>query len=333
MRLRLAAGALVLSSCGSMDWMGDPSGPDSRDIATLTWVSSLAIVAIVLIVWVILAYLIARRTRGSLAEHMPHTTKTGMGWIYIWGLAVPGVLLLAGLIASVVLMYSASVHQHAHAEPEITVTGHQWWWQVRYHGKTSDETFDTANEIHIPAGRPVLIGLRSSDVIHSFWVPKLHGKVDLVPARSNTIMLEADVPGRYEGQCAEFCGAEHAMMRLVVVAQSETEYAAWKIAQHGPSIYPTQEPEIHGLEVFEQRSCGLCHTIRGTHALGTVGPDLTHLGSRTMIGANSYPNNRAYLQGWIVRPHSLKPQVLMPNLFQMTGDDINALALYLGSLK
>ena len=333
MRLRLAASALMLSSCGGMDWMGDPSGPEARDIATLTWVSSLAILAIVLIVWVILAYLVARRTRGSLAEHMPHTTKTGMGWIHVWGLAVPGVLLTAGLVASVVVMYGASVHPHAHAQPELVVTGHQWWWQVRYTGKTPDETFDTANEIHIPAGRPVLIGLRSTDVIHSFWVPKLHGKVDLVPARANTIVLEADVPGRYDGQCAEFCGAEHALMRLVVIAQPEAAYQAWKIAQHGPSMLPTKEPEISGLEVFEKRSCGLCHTIRGTHALGTVGPDLTHVGSRLMIGANAYPNSRAYLQAWIVRPHSLKPQVLMPDLFQMTGADINALAEYLRSLK
>jgi cytochrome c oxidase subunit 2 len=179
----------------------------------------------------------------------------------------------------------------------------------------------------------VLIGLRSADVIHSFWVPKLHGKVDLVPAHENTIMIEADVPGRYEGQCAEFCGAEHAMMRLVVIAEPETQFQAWRFREHAPSIIPLREPEVHGLEVFEQRSCALCHTIRGTAAHGTVGPDLTHLGGRLMIGANSYPNDRAHLQAWIVRPHALKPQVEMPNLFQLTGEDINALAVYLRSLK
>jgi cytochrome c oxidase subunit II len=333
MKARAAACALLLSSCGSMDWMADPSSPNSRSIATLTWVASIGIAVMVLIVWGILVYLVARRERGTLAEHMPHTTQTGMRWIYVWGLAVPGVLFTAALIASVVMMFSASEHQHAHKQPDIIVTGHQWWWEVRYNGQTPDETFTTANEIHIPVGRPVVIGLRSADVIHSFWVPKLQGKVDLVPARENTIQIEADVPGRYDGQCAEFCGEEHAMMRIVVIAQNETDYAAWKIAQHGPSILPTREPEIHGLEVFEQRSCGLCHTIRGTHALGTVGPDLTHLGSRQMIAANSYPNDRAHLQAWITKPHALKPQVLMPNLFQMTGEDINALATYLRSLQ
>lgn len=330
MKARAAACALLLSSCGSMDWMADPSSPNSRSIATLTWVASIGIAVMVLIVWGIIVYLIARRERGTLAEHMPHTTKSGMGWIYVWGLAVPGVLFAAALIASIVMMYAASEHQHAHRKPDIIVTGHQWWWEVRYSGA---ETFTTANEIHIPVGRPVIVGLRSADVIHSFWVPKLQGKVDVMPARENTILLEADVPGRYDGQCAEFCGEEHAMMRIVVIAQNETDYEAWRIAQQGPSIIPTHEPEIHGLEVFEQRSCGLCHTIRGTHALGTVGPDLTHLGSRQMIAANSYPNDRAHLQAWITRPHALKPQVLMPNLFQMTGDDINALATYLRSLK
>ena len=332
---RLAACTLLLCGCGSMSWMSDTRGPDSDQIATLAWVASIGIALIVLTVWAILAYLIARRTRGTLAEHMPHTTKTGMGWIYTWGLAIPGVLLLAALIASISVMFSANEHSHMHSHEaaEITITGHQWWWEVRYNGKTPEDTFDTANEIHIPVGRPVMIALRSADVIHSFWIPKLHGKVDLVPAGHNSIVLQADAPGRYEGQCSEFCGAEHALMRLVVVAEPEAQYEAWKFAQHKPSIIPTREPEVHGLEVFEKRACGVCHTIRGTQSVGHVGPDLTHIGSRQMIGANSYPNDRAHLQAWITRPHSLKPQVLMPNLSQMTGEDINALAVYLRSLQ
>jgi cytochrome c oxidase subunit 2 len=329
----LAACALLLAACSPTDWMGDPSGPQARDIATLSWIAMIALSAVVLVVYGVLAYLVARRRRGTLSEHMPLHTRTGMGWVWTWGLIIPGVLFAAGLVASIVLMYTASEHQHAKAKPEIIVTGHQWWWELRYTGTTPDEGFVTANEIHIPVGRPVLIGLRSADVIHSFWVPKLSGKVDLVPARQNMIQIEADVPGRYEGQCAEFCGAEHALMRLTVIAQTPAEYEAWKFQQHAPALLPRHEPEIRGAEVFEQRACGLCHTVRGTAAQGTVGPDLTHLASRLQIGANSFPNDRAHLQAWIVRPHSLKPQVQMPNLFQLTGEDINALAIYLRSLQ
>jgi cytochrome c oxidase subunit II len=257
-----------------------------------------------------------------------------MNWIYGWGLGIPGVLFLAALIASTVLMFTASEHMHeSHEHPDIVVTGHQWWWEVRYTGASPDESFITANEIHIPVGRPVLIRLRSADVIHSFWVPQLSGKVDLVPGRENTILLHADVPGRYDGQCAEFCGAEHALMRLVVVVDSDVQYQAWRFQQHAPSLIPRNEPEVRGLEVFATRACGLCHAVRGTNAQGTVGPDLTHIGSRLMLGANSFQNDRAHLQAWITRPHSLKPQVLMPNLFQLDGADINALAIYLRSLQ
>lgn len=333
-RALVVAAALLLPACGAMDWMDDPRSHQARQLATLSWVATLAFAAVCLVVWLLIGYVVARARRGTLAERGTVDSRDGMGWIYLWGLVIPGVLFAAALIASITMMFAASEHMHGeHQAPAITITGHQWWWEVHYHGPTPADGFVTANEIHIPVGRDVLVRLRSADVIHSFWVPKLSGKVDLVPARDNHIMLHADTPGVYEGQCAEFCGAEHAMMRIVVVAEPEAEYQAWRFVQHAPAVLPRHEPEVRGLEVFEQKACSLCHTIRGTEAHGTVGPDLTHVGGRLMIAANTYPNDRAHLQAWITRPHSLKPQMRMPNLFDITGEDLNALAIFLGSLR
>lgn len=330
MKARAAACALLLSSCGSMDWMADPSSPNSRSIATLTWVASIGIAVMVLIVWGIIVYLIARRERGTLAEHMPHTTKSGMGWIYVWGLAVPGVLFAAALIASIVMMYAASEHQHAHRKPDIIVTGHQWWWEVRYSGA---ETFTTANEIHIPVGRPVIVGLRSADVIHSFWVPKLHGKVDLIPGQTNYVRVEADRAGTFQGECAEFCGEQHAHMRLMVVAQQPDEYQRWLSQMRADAVEPTDPVAKHGQDVFLSQACALCHTIRGTLAQGVTGPDLTHIGSHHTLAGGELPNTPGNLAAWVTSAQNLKPGVKMPNISTLDGQDLRALVTYLESLK
>jgi cytochrome c oxidase subunit 2 len=179
----------------------------------------------------------------------------------------------------------------------------------------------------------VEIELESRDVIHSLWVPKLHGKVDLIPGWKNHIRLQADRPGVYEGQCAEFCGAEHARMRLLVVAQTPEQYAEWVARQLRPAEPPADEVARRGQTVFETAACGLCHHVAGTQALGTVGPDLTHLGGRLRIGANTFPNQRSYLAAWSTHAQSLKPGAVMPNLTAFSGIELNALIHFLEGLR
>jgi cytochrome c oxidase subunit 2 len=215
---------------------------------------------------------------------------------------------------------------------EILVTGHQWWWQVRYkEGELSTQAL-TANEIHIPTGRAVDIDLTSVDVIHSFWVPTLHGKVDLIPGQLNRIRIQADHPGVFRGQCAEYCGEQHAHMILLVVAQTPDDFERWLDTQRKPGAEPATAQQQHGRDVFLSHACVVCHTIRGTGALATVGPDLTHIGSRLGIAANALPNNDANLSAWVTHAQSLKPGSAMPNLTQFSGEELRDLVAYLRNL-
>ena len=326
---------VLLASCGTTDWLGDPSGPGARWTASLGWVVIIVFLAACAAVWGILGYLMLRRRRGSFAEHMPWNEGGGKGWVIFGGIVAPAIVFFGCFIASIVVMEAVPVegkHEQHHMDmhPDITVIGHQWWWEVHYHGAND---FPTANEIHIPAGRPVTIELKSADVIHSFWIPELHGKVDLIPGRANTIVIEADVPGRYEGQCAEYCGEQHALMRVAVVADDDATYQAWLFKESQPALLPKSEPAITGLQVFEQKACGVCHTIRGTRALATIGPDLTHVAGRAEIAGNAIPNTHAYLTAWVVRAQTLKPDSLMPNLDQLTGDELTSLVAYLRTLR
>jgi cytochrome c oxidase subunit 2 len=218
-------------------------------------------------------------------------------------------------------------------KPDIIITGHQWWWQIEYLDDNVSAEFTTANELHIPLGRPVNIEVLTADVMHSFWIPALHGKVDLIPGMANYIRVEASQPGKYIGQCAEFCGAEHARMRLVAIVEPEEAYEAWKRQQLQPANIPTDEVALQGMHVFINGPCSLCHTVRGTIAGGTVAPDLTHIGSRAYIAANSYQNNDAYLEAWVTHAQSLKPGAEMPNLTQFTGDQLHELVAYLRQLQ
>src|SRR5205814_7082516 len=192
------------------------------------------------------------------------------------------------------------------------VLGHQWWWEVQYRMGDPNQYVATANEIHIPVGRPVDLQLVSADVIHSFWAPRLHGKVDLVPGMDNRIRLQADRPGVYQGACAEFCGLQHAHMRFVVVAEEPAAFEAWLDHERKPAAeHPPTAEAKHGKALFEGGACLLCHTVRGTNARGTVGPDLTHFAQRALIGA-AFPQNVATLHAWVTNAPSLKPGALMP---------------------
>jgi cytochrome c oxidase subunit 2 len=196
--------------------------------------------------------------------------------------------------------------------------GEQWWWRVRYAG------FETANEIRVPVGRPVVLELKSADVIHSFWVPVLAGKLDMIPGRTNVLRVRADRAGEFRGQCAEYCGGPHAFMALYVVALEEKSFEKWAESQRQPSDKANP--------LFVSR-CGACHTVRGTAAAGTRGPDLTHIGSRLSIGAGLLPNNTGALAAWIASSQHLKPGNLMPSFEDFSGQELRELAAYLEGLK
>jgi cytochrome c oxidase subunit 2 len=239
------------------------------------------------------------------------------------GIAFPMVVLSA-LLAYVFASGALTPAVSDAAPLKIEVTAEQWWWRVRYLDASGGTDFVTANEIHLPAGRAVELSLASGDVIHSFWVPSLAGKIDMIPGRRTRLRLAADRPGVYRGQCAEYCGGPHAKMAFYVIAQTEQDFAAWLESQRKPA------EKAEGL--FLAR-CAACHTVRGTQARGALGPDLTHVGSRISLGAGTLPNNAGALAGWITSSQHLKPGNLMPSFKELSGEELGVLAAYLQALK
>ena len=214
----------------------------------------------------------------------------------------------------------------------IEVTGYQWWWGVKYLNGPVSETFTTANEIHVPVGRPVVVQLKGGDVIHSLWVPSLAGKRDLIPGRTATMTFQADRPGIYRGQCAEFCGFQHAYMAFEVHAHEPAEYEAWRQAQLQPAPEPTDPQAQRGKMLFQSIQCAMCHAVQGTIAQGRKAPDLTHVASRRTLGAGTLPNSPGHLASWITDPHQHKPGTTMP-ANPMSSDDLAAIVAYLGTLQ
>lgn len=214
----------------------------------------------------------------------------------------------------------------------IEVTAYQWWWNVRYIDGPVSQTFSTANEIHVPVGRPVIVTLKGGDVIHSLWVPSLAGKRDLIPGRTASITFRADHPGIYRGQCAEFCGFQHAFMAFEVHADAPADYETWRRQQQQPAAEPSDPQAQRGKMLFQSIQCAMCHAVQGTIAQGQMAPDLTHLASRRTIAAGTLPNTPANLAAWIADPQKHKPGVNMPPN-PMSGADLAALVAYLGTLK
>lgn len=335
MRLRLlglTALFTFLCACGGPQNTLDPAGPAAHNISTLSWIVYMIFLVVAVIMWALLIW-VALRRRGTLAEHEPIDVGGGQDWIITGGFAIPFVILITIFVLGLKTLSAFPVHDGGHVTPEIRVTGHRWWWQLDYLGASPDHSFTSANEIHIPVGRPVDIELMSADVIHSFWVPRLHGKEDLIPGQPNAIRIQADQPGIYQGQCAEFCGAQHANMRLVVVAEPEAAYQSWIEGQLNDALQPSNGDQEVGQQLFMGKACALCHTIRGTGAHGQIGPDLTHLADRKGIAANMLANNEANLEAWATHAQSLKPAAEMPNVTDFTGQQARALVAYLQSLK
>jgi cytochrome c oxidase subunit 2 len=249
---------------------------------------------------------------------------------------VAGLVGATAVILLIFLVYDFTVGRALAERPSrtltIELTGHQWWWEVQYIDPDPSKIVVDANELHIPAGEAVQVKLKSRDVIHSFWVPNIIGKRDLIPGYTSSLFLNADKPGVYRAQCAEFCGAEHAKMALTVVVHPRAEFAAWLAEARAPAAEPNDSIAKAGEQVFLAGPCSSCHAITGTPAYGTVGPNLTHLASRRTIGAGTLPNTRGNLGGWVVDPQSIKPGVRMPSN-QLEAKDLRNLLDYLQTLK
>ncbi|HET9664956.1 MAG TPA: cytochrome c oxidase subunit II [Burkholderiales bacterium] len=302
----------------------NPQGAHANVVAEITWVLIIGGFAIFAIVAAVAAYaLFARRENAMRLQAGP--------LIVGGGIVFPLVVLSALLVYTVVRAGSLGLDSGETAL-RIEVTGEQWWWRVRYLDEEGKLDFETANEIRIPAGRTVELPLRSADVIHSFWVPALAGKLDMVPGRTNRLRIAAENPGRYRGQCAEYCGGPHAFMAFLVIAEPPERYAEWAARERAPAVAPARDATMQGEKLFVTH-CAACHTIRGTPASGTRGPDLTHIGSRLTLAAGVLPNNAGTLAGWIASSQHLKPGNLMPSFQHFHGDELQALARYLEALK
>ncbi|MEO7071878.1 MAG: cytochrome c oxidase subunit II [Rhodanobacter sp.] len=308
-------------------------GPAGYSVTRLGWgLGIISIVVCVIIAALLLGALFRRRrtdTGNDPAQLVVHHDAGGMPWIYI-GAGSTIIVLVAVMIWT--LAVTAAVVNPSH-KPALTVqvTASQWWWALRYDTQVPSRTFLTANEIHIPVGQPVRFELRSTDVIHSFWVPKLGGKMDVIPGQTNVTWLQADRPGVYRGQCAVFCGAEHARMGLYVVAQSPQDFRAWQERQIEAASPPTSVDGQRGQQVF-QAHCAACHTVRGGDAGGLVGPDLTHLMDRRTLAAGVLPNTPGNLAGWVVQPQTIKPGSRMPDQM-LSGPQLATLMTYLQTLR
>lgn len=318
----------------------DPAGSSAREISSLWWLYFWILIAIFAAVLVCTCLAIGRARRSPIAlqpdEMLPSESWTTERRIFavVTACVVTTVLILFALLFLDILtgrsVYALTSDPHPLS---LKVVGHQWWWEVHYQDDDHPENLViTANEMHVPVGKVVRLELSSTDVIHSFWVPNISGKKDLIPGHPTKTWIKAEHPGTFRGQCAEFCGHQHAHMRLEFVAEPPEKFNQWLVQARQNARSPSTESERRGQQVFVANQCIMCHTIGGTPARATLGPDLTHFGSRTTLAAGSFPNTRGYLAGWIANPQNIKPGVKMPPN-PLGPDDLNALVDYLESLR
>lgn len=303
------------------------SGGGANTILPLTWGLSAISVAVMAIVAGLVAEGIRRKRGGVIgAGILAADRPRPLQWVYA-GLGASCVVLLGAAVWTLYVLAAIAGHDRAPAL-SIDVTGHQWWWEARYLDSDPFNVFATANELHIPVGARVRINLASADVIHSFWIPALAGKTDVVPGQRNVAWLEADRPGTYFGQCAEYCGTQHAHMGLRVVADTPETFQRWRSEQLEPVSPPPSGTAAAQGEVIFQSRCGGCHRVRGTLAGGALGPDLTHVATRKTIAAGTIPNTPAYLSAWIADPQHIKPGTQMPAM-PLSGQDLQAIRSFL----
>jgi len=325
---------LGVAACNGTSSYMDATGTAGRREATLGWWLTAAASAVVLIVCVAILLGISRHredARHGAEEQVMrrNEVKSGLNWIYV-GVAITVVVLAISLGGTLMTLNAAT---HPPITPSLTmdVTAHQWWWEVTYSQADQPELgFTTANEVHLPVGQPVRVRLHSADVIHSFWLPQIAGKMDVIPGQVNETWVEATKPGVSRGMCGEYCGMQHAMMALEVTAESPQAFQAWATERRSEAAAPTSASASAGRVVFA-RSCGACHAVGGTEALGRVGPDLTHLASRTTIGAGALTNTPDHLARWIRHAPDVKEGARMPEI-PLTDAELRDVVAYLETL-
>jgi cytochrome c oxidase subunit 2 len=314
----------------------DPAGPQALQIEhtllLIFWITA----AVTIAVFLVLTVGVLRRQVGGVGLPPPLTvepkTERRATWVVGGAIGITIILLFVMMISSFIASHRTAALA-ASSTLTINVYGHEWWWEIEYPNEEQPyRIVRTANEIHVPAGTVVDIHGTSRDVIHSFWAPNIHGKKDLLPGYWNDLTLEVDKPGTWRGQCAEFCGLQHAHMAFYIIAQSRADFDNWHAAQLKPAEEPQSPETIHGRDVFLSHPCVMCHTIRGTTAGATVGPDLTHIASRSTIAAGTLVNNTGNLTGWIANAQSIKPGCRMPPN-PMPATDLNDLVAYLETLR
>jgi cytochrome c oxidase subunit 2 len=323
-RAAAACAALAPLGCGGAQSALDPAGPAAQRIADLFWWMSGGAVVIWLAVVGLAVYAIYIRRETESARQLR--------WLILGGGVVFPTLTLTVLLAYGLSMLPDLLAAAPAGSLRVHVTGEQWWWRVRY-APASGAPVELANEIRLPVGAPVEFQLDSADVIHSFWIPSLGGKMDMIPGRTTRLVLHPTRTGVFRGACAEYCGSSHAYMSFAVVVQPADAFDAWLAEQRQPAR-PAREPlAAAGQEIFLSSGCGACHAVRGTPADGVIGPDLTHVGGRLTVAAGRLDNTPGALRGWIARADRLKPSVHMPAFGMLPADELDALGAYLESLR
>lgn len=313
--------ALLLTGCEGPQSALSPGGEDAAQLDRLFTVMLVGAV----VLWAFINGLFFLVTR---ARPRPMSRRLAEGLIVGGGIALPVVVLTALLAYGLVLMPD----QRAPGDgPRLRVTGEQWWWRVEYWPEGADAPVVSANEVRLPVGERAEIELVANDVIHSFWVPGLAGKTDMIPGRLNRMSMEPLEVGTYRGQCAEFCGLSHALMAFNAVAMEGPEFQAW-LAREAEGLGP-EDLAAPGHAVFQAQGCGACHALRGTEARGAVGPDLTHVGGRTLLAAGILPMTPEAIARWIAHPDAFKPGVEMPGYDHMSEADLMTLATWLAGLE
>jgi cytochrome c oxidase subunit II len=328
----MLASALPIFSTNqsSLNPVGPAAGHIEHEFALIFWITA-SVYCLVL-----LAVVVAVSRKHHSLDDIPDPQSTNESSDRVAKRAVAGAMAVSILLLFIMLVGSFNTSRALGSMNEenalqINVYGHQWWWEVNYPNDESYKIVQTANEIHVPVGVPIRIHGTSRDVIHSFWAPNVHGKRDLMPGYDTDIIMQIDQPGRWRGQCAEYCGEQHAHMSFFMVAESKQDFQNWLNAEAQSSAQPTTPQTAHGQQVFLTHACVLCHTVRGTDAGSRVGPDLTHLASRSTIAAGMLPNTVGNLGGWILNPQAIKPGSRMPPN-KLSGPDLQDLLAYLETL-
>lgn len=316
---------LLVSGCAGPQSSLAPAGRGAERIAELFWWMTGGAV----VVWLIVAWLTWSAIRGRVAKQ---DARRALFYIVGGGALFPTAVLTALLVYGLGQM-PALLAPAPEGSLRIEVTGEQFWWRVRYLPADGQPAVVLANEIRLPVGEPVELWLNSPDVIHSFWIPALGGKMDMIPGRTTRLLLEPTRTGTFRGQCAEYCGESHALMAFPVVVAEKREFGQWLDAQRRPAAESSDALALRGREAFFVNGCAACHTVRGTPSRGLIGPDLTHVGSRLSLGAGTVPNDHDGFVRWLAETDTVKPGVLMPHFGMLPRDELDALAAYLESLQ